>query len=508
MNLAEFFVTLGVKSENLQELDQFQGKLNKLLSTVKKLAKADAEQDVNLKALSGAQKELKDSIEETVQVSTQAENQSVRSDISFGRLFKTVRQGVRQFRMVVSVIMATIGALIALAVKSAKAAIDLQIMNTTIGVSIQKFQQYRNLAAQAGVATDEFAGAVAGLRRKSADIALGRGDISPFALLGINPHQDPMAIMQQLQDKIKAFPTHIGTALAQDMGFSDKMINFIRTADFSKLGNAKALDQSSIDKLTGFMVTWQIFYTNISVGMSQVAASFVGFLKPVLEVIEGLFTAFKNVVMMVGTLLSSIKSMRSVLVTAMGVALAAISPVTAAIAGLYLVLEDIAVYFMGGKSILGYIMAQSNRIQGLIDSLIPDWIKELWAWIKGKEAKNLLTTDTAEGTAYVSRGNTGMRVNPQTGQKEYYSVQAEGWRELGVMLSNKWDDLKTWFGSSRPQLAGATAGANITINNTFVGIKKADETLPFMEQTVKNGLNQKDINFTEGQSSQSGRKSK
>ena len=125
---------------------------------------------------------------------------------------------------------------------------ELLKLNRNFGVSTNMLQNFGYEAVANGVKMEDFNSAIATLKKNSADIMLGRGNISPYALLGLNPHEDPEKMLVNLQRRLRELPESIGTAFASDLGLSMDMINYIRKADFSRAGSRAILSNKELRK--------------------------------------------------------------------------------------------------------------------------------------------------------------------------------------------------------------------------------------------------------------------
>ena len=209
---------------------------------------------------------------------------------------------------------------------------ELLKLNRNFGVSTNMLQNLGYEAVANGVKMEDFNSAIATLKKNSADIMLGRGNISPYALLGLNPHEDPEKMLISLQKRLRELPESIGTAFASDLGLSMDMINYIRKADFSRkaplLSNAelKTLEKAR-NLILDFKNTLSILVQKISISLAPLVNNVFGGIN------DWIKSAILGTEQLSSTIIASL--------TAVGVFLTTKFPMFSAIVGGFLVIEDI-----------------------------------------------------------------------------------------------------------------------------------------------------------------------
>ena len=225
-----------------------------------------------------------------------------------------------------------------LAGEAMNTAIGFQMFTNQTGLSWQELQKWQLVAAQANVSTDAVASSINALQRQMAEIHLGRGNIAPFQLLGISPTGTAFDVLDKLRDRIKGLDAATGTNLITQMGLSPEMINVLKLSDseFSRL--SKTVRGMTTEQEGQFLRTKQSL---VQLGM---AFKYAGF-----DIVGHFLAAFEKISPMLNTVHFGFLRLRDILI-----ALAIyFFPIQAAILGLLLVLDDLAVYFTGGKSITG-----------------------------------------------------------------------------------------------------------------------------------------------------------
>ena len=70
-----------------------------------------------------------------------------------------------------------------------KFAMNMAVFEANTGLSGERLQKMSYMAAQAGVSLENLGDTLQNLQSMSKQIALGDGNLRPFFMLGINPHQ-------------------------------------------------------------------------------------------------------------------------------------------------------------------------------------------------------------------------------------------------------------------------------------------------------------------------------
>lgn len=233
------------------------------------------------------------------------------------------------------------------------AAVSFQMFGAETGLSWQELQKWQIAAEQANVSSSAVASSISALQRNMAEIRLGRGNIAPFQILGVNPNQDAFGVLQQLRGRIAGINPAMATNLISQMGLDPSMIHILQmtNSEFEKMGK-------NIRGMTGEEQGSFLKAKQAVVQFGQ-AVKYWGF-DLVYNLIEGLN-------LLIGKL-SQFKGAAIAIAIAMGAIAVSFFPVTAAIAALILVLEDLSVYFRGGDSVTGMAI---DGIKKLAEELTP-----------------------------------------------------------------------------------------------------------------------------------------
>lgn len=360
MKIADLFVQLGVKTDT-KELTAFNQVLKETVGNLDKL-----------------KKEIGDGLTKKVKEDGNEKKQGI-----FGFL-KNLPKLIKSSPIIASLIYIA-KAISQVTLRLAKLVLNLtQVSYETLklarnfGVSTSAMQRFGYEAVASGVKLNDFQSAVARLKQNSADILLGRGDISPYALLGINPHEDPEKVLMHLQQRLKELPESIGTAFASDLGLSPDMINFVRKADFSKIANRPQLSRSelkALDDLRGKLLETMNLFSLVG---QKILVVFTPLFNTILKPLTNMLTRWSKS-------LQEIHDTIMTLFIAIGGIMSVINPIFAIVTAVGFVLDDLVINKGKGLVRLFYEIARFLKIV-FINPFVDffDFIVEGFNWIVDK----------------------------------------------------------------------------------------------------------------------------
>lgn len=269
---------------------------------------------------------------------------------------------------------ALVGKLVAVTKASADAAVAIQDFEMQSGLSGQTLQQWQLAAEQANVSADAVANSLLGLQKNMAEIRMGGGNIKPFQLLGITPNQDAFVVLEKIRERIKNLPRPLATNMLAQFGMDPQMIKLLSMTEdeFRKLAGVQRI--MTKDQETMFlqvkMALVQLGQATRAFGYQSAAAfgpHFLSVLQLAKRALDGIMNAFDDLSVFLKASPASI----TVLAGALGILMLAISPMSFALAGLLLILDDIASYSRGGKSLIGTIMDSGamKKVESLLSML-------------------------------------------------------------------------------------------------------------------------------------------
>lgn len=386
MNIGELFFSLGFKSEGLGEAKQFESAL------------AGA-QDVSI-ALTEAMTnfgEILGKIAVKMGALTQAELTEFKTKEKLGKNLKSMNVSEKQGNIertkgngILTVanqkmqdywgklgaariqLLASTGALTYFVKKASDAAVQIDKISSLTGLSSGSIQRLGDMAAQTGGSIEDITGAVQHFQKNSVDIMLGRGgNIGAFQFMGIDPHQDPLKILDQLSVKLKTMPTALGTNMARDMGLSDDLIYLLKNRENIKPASDETfLTDKEIKRLKDF----NFYFNRVFEQNKRALQKFASFLTPVATHVTYFFDRmsqmFFDISKRMEPFFGQLKQYMPVIV-AMGTALfVALFPVQAVLALLALAMEDLWSFMRGDDSVLGRMVKYFQDMDNYVESLI------------------------------------------------------------------------------------------------------------------------------------------
>lgn len=244
-------------------------------------------------------------------------------------------------------------------------AVAFQMFTNQTGLSWQQLQKWQIVAEQANVSTESVATSISGLERNLAEIRLGRGNIAPFQMLGIDPRQNAFGVLEQLRKRIQGLNPATATNMITQMGLSPDMMNVLKLSDQQFAAFANHVHGLNERQEQDFL---KAKLSIVQLGQSFRYAMF-GILSDFTEAIEK-GKQFKDVLMALGAVAAVVAIY--------------FFPITSAMAALLLVLDDLAVYFTGGKSLTGLGVEGFKKFS-----------KELSDFIAKSDSKSILAIATA-----------------------------------------------------------------------------------------------------------------
>ena len=338
MKIADLFVQLGVKTDT-KELTAFNQVLKETVGNLDKL-----------------KKEIGDGLTKKVKEDGNKKKHGVIATF-LGKLPRLVKSspvvaGLLYILRVISHLVSGLGKLV---LGLTQVSYETLKLARNFGVSTSAMQRFGYEAVASGVKLNDFQSAVARLKQNSADILLGRGDISPYALLGINPHEDPEKVLMHLQQRLKELPESIGTAFASDLGLSPDMINFVRKADFSKVANRPQLSRSelkALDDLRGKLLETMNLFSLVG---QKILVVFTPLFNTILKPLTNMLTRWSK----------SLQEIHDTIMTvfvAIGGIMSIINPIFAVVTAIGLVLDDLVINKGKGLIRLFYELARFVKL--------------------------------------------------------------------------------------------------------------------------------------------------
>lgn len=244
-----------------------------------------------------------------------------------------------------------------------------QMFETQTGRSAMGLQQWQLIAEQANVSADAVRNSILALERGMAEIRMGRGNVAPFQILGVNPSgKDAFQVITELRQALKSVPDQATKVnLLQQMGIDPTMLQML------ELTNQEMAEFAQTS--TGMTQTQEKQFLRLRLSLVQfqqtlreagyATASFFG---PVTQ------SLLNDAIALMHFLGSGVAFVRSefekapgairLMAAAVAVLAAAFFPITTAVGALILLMDDLVKYFQGKNSVIGWLEKQGTTAKG------------------------------------------------------------------------------------------------------------------------------------------------
>lgn len=234
------------------------------------------------------------------------------------------------------------------------------------GLSIEKLQQYQTAAAETGssLSSSQVAKDIQALQQRLVDVEFGQGNLFPYKMLGISAAtKDSMAVIEALRRSIKGLDDARALNLIQKVGLTPDWLHLLRQS------------REEFDRLQSIMMSREQIssVTKLSLAFRQTGFALKNMKDQAVAFMSGALSNFlsniKDMAMDISAVLKEMyNSPEAMRRFAMGLSVIAfaLSPLTATITGLLLVLEDLYVASKGGESLFNW---DKNAFSSLVEGL-------------------------------------------------------------------------------------------------------------------------------------------
>lgn len=283
------------------------------------------------------------------------------------------------------------------------AAVAFNQLQVETGINTTEFQKWQSVVEQTGQPIESVTAAVKALADARQKIKLGQGNISGYQLLGIDPNQDPLKILEDLREKTKGLDQAMKKNVLSQLGVGAGLLQTLELTNeqFDQMAsNAFIISPSAIKtmnqtKASIDLASRAINYmkAQITVGLSPqillLTKRVTAFIQKNEDgIIEGFKVGFKWVSKFTGAIINTISGIDTLITQTVGwkvgimgvlgaVALLnaslLMSPIGLMTAGLLLliaVMDDLHVYSQGGDSLFGNFMESSKEFKSFIDGIL------------------------------------------------------------------------------------------------------------------------------------------
>ncbi len=220
---------------------------------------------------------------------------------------------------------------------ASQAGMDLNKFALVTGLSTDELQKWQYVARTYDVTAEEMAGTIRQLQAATTDMMLGKGMPAGAAALGIKMTRDPFEMLKQLAHAAKVLPPDIASTLIKSFGVSDNVFQMLRASnlELDKMSKKDIISTDEIERLTKVNKAWKDFWFALrTMGIKMVAKEGLGAVKTLSDGFSVLIDAAKWIV----DLTDKFVELKVVVGVVAAAILAAFAPVTAAVAGVILLL--------------------------------------------------------------------------------------------------------------------------------------------------------------------------
>lgn len=322
-------------------------------------------------------------------------------------------------------------------VQTNQAMLDL---TRTSDIALGTFQKWGSIGKMLGV--DNVEQQLEGLNQRMFDLMLTGEGARGFQLAGINPvGQDAEGVLEQLRNRVSGMNDTTATYLLQQMGLDPRMLHLLRMSrtEFEELGQTiekYRLSDDQTKEIQAMNIQLQIAGIKLKYlkdrAILALMPAWLQFVESLARVTEGLSIAVKWVTDLIQKTPELKQALMGVAV-ALGVLLAMAHPVWAALAALYLIIDDIMGYYQGGRSGIGYLIGffddlaedfETGNFGGMLEKLIGPvkalstfsfpWVKQL---LELNKVINNLQKGFEEGGIYNDAAKYGAKIGKNWRQK-------------------------------------------------------------------------------------------
>ncbi len=463
MKIGDLFIALGIKIDGAEQLEAVNKSLGEAALRAGELVTSlggSAGAFTNLgKQVEGLKKQLDDLSKTSANPALAATAQKAPQASGGVDKVAASSSNAKASLAKMAAVVATVNAGLALLVNNAlQSAVALKNFTTQTGLSADELQRWKHAAAMNDVTGQELTETIKGIQTAAAQMALTGEGIGPWAMLGIDPHQDPFVVLGKLREEFKKMDPGMARNIAAQMGISDNLFQML-LSDLDKLNGKYLLNKEETGNLIALNRAWKDLMFTIGAMKDKVASTLAVPLKHLALILQGVVSVistlyhllndtiivgsiFRGVMYLLGAVLVAFVAVASLGVAvltsmagwaiiasaaatgfsvAMGVlgsaiglcsvafgalwaVLAPILPIllaiSAAIAAVVLIGQDLYAFFTGGKSLIGDaieshitlfkalgaavvhvwdgIVATVSSAIGAIKALIPDWLLNLF----------------------------------------------------------------------------------------------------------------------------------
>jgi hypothetical protein len=385
MKLGELFFALTVKGtgdEAIARFDdavvgahdtavKFEIMLEQMIFLFEKMAvriKAVTEEQINkFKEDQKEQRELK----ETVKVTERKISLLTKLKIAIMGVSEKTKGHFQALNEAKTALIGTSAAIMAFSKSASDMAVSIDKIQSFTGLSTDAIQQLKGMIEQTGGSIEDVSGALRHFQEEAVNISLGRGgNIGAWQFMGVDPRQNPLTVMSQLQHKLKTMPMALGNTIGKDLGLSDDLIYFLRNSDaLQPTSKEMILSDSEIKRLKTFNFEFNKVWSNSKFILSKLGAFITPLANQILYAASRMSHAINTVINAITPFMSQIERFAPAIALLFAGMAAKLWPAKVALALMALVLEDLITYLNGGDSVIGRWVNMFKEINNWVTAI-------------------------------------------------------------------------------------------------------------------------------------------
>lgn len=280
-------------------------------------------------------------------------------------------------------------------------ALEFKKFAAETGASAQELQKWAAVAESVSGSGDAVAASIRAITSNQEAIKLGKGNISGYQLLGIDPRSDPFAVLEKLRGKLQGLSPAMRRNVAAQFGISPDLVMTLEltNAEFDKMAaRAWIIPQSSINGLNKARAAIAEVKNAFAFIQAELATKFGPVIEKVTKWIISFALMVERSVLMIDKMVRASIGWKAALAGIVAIlallnAQFLLSPIglfTMAIVLLMAILEDMYVYSQGGKSLFGVLMKEFPKfaeVVGKIGKVFTDIKDAITALFSGDMSK-------------------------------------------------------------------------------------------------------------------------
>lgn len=182
-----------------------------------------------------------------------------------------------------------------------KTGVELRNFNAQTDFSVEKMQRWKAIAEQNNVAFDSLIGAFKTLQQNRAEMLVGGGNASPYAMLGIDPRQDPLKVFDQIREKISVLDKGLQRWYLGQFGLSEDLLTIFSLSndELNNYNSKLALNAEEIKDLTALNQEWKGLVQDLGMAWDKILAASS-------EKLTGFFSDLRDIISMFNELADSV----------------------------------------------------------------------------------------------------------------------------------------------------------------------------------------------------------